>query len=318
MELVFDFNRLVPPDGSRSAKDERHRVQTFVTWAQTHAVSLDTLSLAVYRSYLSDQCGFAPTTVKSHLSSIRGQIKKLLNSSAFAGAASPDIANQATRLAIILATDSSVVQTAHPVLPRNLHLTTEDIHQLFDRLSNRSLIELRDAAIISLMVATGIRESEVVALQIADLRCEWNTQMALHVPKGRGCAERLIPYGKMDWVLQVVDIWLQASGIDGGAVFRGFYKSGLLLRNNPLSSRAVELLLKSYPITQQGQAQTVRPLDLRHWYARHLFHIDLDIDTIQKYLGLRQRATVLNYLGSVSRGYEDSSAGGDFRISWLP
>jgi site-specific recombinase XerD len=76
------------------------------------------------------------------------------------------------------------------------------------------MARLRDTALIALMLCTGVREAGLCALQVRHFRLKLGGALALHVREGKGCAERLVPYGEPEWVLAVVDKWREAAGID--------------------------------------------------------------------------------------------------------
>lgn len=109
---------------------------------------------------------------------------------------------------------------------------------------------LRDTAVIALMLCTGIREGELSALEVKDLRQKLGGELALLVLEVKGTKERLVPYGELDWCLVVVDKWLEAAGISSGPVFRGLYKGGKKLRPGRLSLRAIEYITTAYPIAK--------------------------------------------------------------------
>ena len=84
-----------------------------------------------------------------------------------------------------------------------------------------SLRGLRDTALITLMVCSGIRAAEAAALQADDLRQHLGGELSLRVREGKGGKQRLIPYGPLDWCLMYVDAWLREADIKAGHVFRG-------------------------------------------------------------------------------------------------
>ena len=147
------------------------------------------------------------------------------------------------------------------------------------------------------MLCTGIREAEAAALDVEDLRQTFGGELALHVRHGKGAKARLIPWGELDWGLVVVETWLKAAGIESGAVFRGFYKGGQRLRPGRLTTRAIQYILREYPITIDGQARTVAPHDLRRTYARRLYEAGADLVAIQQNLGHASTKTTLGYIG---------------------
>src|SRR5207247_7434629 len=95
--------------------------------------------------------------------------------------------------------------------PDNAHirLTTEQANILLNAPGVDSWRGLRDTAIVALLLCTGLREAELCALNVADLRQRLGGALALHVRQGKGAKERLVPYGSLEWVLAIVDTWLQ-------------------------------------------------------------------------------------------------------------
>jgi integrase/recombinase XerD len=150
------------------------------------------------------------------------------------------------------------------------------------------------------MLTTGIRESELCALEVPDLRQRLGGELALCVREGKGCKQRLVPYGSLSWVLVLVDAWMEQAGIvEDGFVFRGLYK-GDTLRPGPLSVRAVQYILADYPIAIDGQLTAVRPHDLRRTYARALYSAGLDPVALQQNMGHASLETTLGYVGVLS------------------
>ena len=68
-----------------------------------------------------------------------------------------------------------------------------------------TLVGLRDMSLLAMMLCTGVREAELSALDVPDLRQKLGGALALHVREGKSCKERLVPYGELEWVLAVVD-----------------------------------------------------------------------------------------------------------------
>ncbi|HMN12970.1 MAG TPA: tyrosine-type recombinase/integrase, partial [Bellilinea sp.] len=175
-------------------------------------------------------------------------------------------------------------------------LSPEQAAMLLRQPGTNTLTGLRDTAILALMLGTGLREQEVIALQpshlfVSDLQ---DQRVALYVPDKPGCVERTVPFLAIE-VHEIVQQWLHAAETDDGPVFRGFYRGGKV-RPTPLSRRALQQVLASYPIEVDGEQVIVRPLDLRRTYARLLYDQGYDFFTIQRYLGVKQANTVASYL----------------------
>jgi site-specific recombinase XerD len=158
---------------------------------------------------------------------------------------------------------------------------------------------LRDTVVLALMLCTGIREAELCALEVRDLRQRLGGQLALHVRHGKGRKERLIPYGDLDWVLVLIDVWLNKAEITGGPMLRGIYKGGKRVRKTALTVRAINQILDRYPIMIDGQLTAVNPHDLRRTYARQLYEARMDLLAIRDNLGHVDSRTTLEYIGSL-------------------
>ena len=308
---------LIPPDAS---KDARYRLGKFAGWLSSTGRQWSQPDLASYRDELLET--YAPSTVSAHLSTIRARYQEILRDNgtrdalyALAGEYSShgrDGASPANRKAYVdeiltrlsNAIDpkaSAVKQKTHQDRPDSAHLrlTTEQANRLISLPGVDTLASLRDTAIIGLMLCTGIREAELSSLDVEDLRQELGGALALHVREGKGCKERLVPYGELEWVLAVADKWLERAGLGGGPVFRGLYKGNRKLRPGRLSVRAIEYIVGNYPVMVNGDMVTVRPHDLRRTYARRLYDAGFDLVAIQQNLGHAGVKTTLGYIGTL-------------------
>jgi site-specific recombinase XerD len=140
----------------------------------------------------------------------------------------------------------------------------------------------------------------------------------LHVREGKGCKERLIPYGELSGALAIVDSWLTAAGITAGRVFRSFWRGNKRTRG-ALSVRAVELILASYPIMVGGVLRTVKPHDCRRTYALLCWKSGMKLEAIQHNLGHGDPKLTELYIGLSELSEERKPAGFlDFQLTNLP
>ncbi|MEA3340880.1 MAG: tyrosine-type recombinase/integrase, partial [Chloroflexota bacterium] len=281
---------LIPTDAD---KHTRYRLGAFADWLKERDYPWHEPDLRAYRDAMLAQ-DYAPTTVSAHLSTVRGRYRRLLRDNSLRDALEIavrdrlEVRDQPYGPADVEALvrrkldrlENAIDPAASPVTTKtsqdrpdsaHLRLTKEQADALLAAPGLNDLKGLRDTAVTALMLCTGIREAELSALEVRDLRQRLGGELALHIREGKGCKERLAPYGELDWVLVIVDAWLEAAGIEGGAIFRGFYRGNKSLRPGPLSVRAVQYLLKRYPIAVNGGLVTVKPHDLRRTYARRLY-----------------------------------------------
>jgi len=312
-------NLLVP---TGVVKDDKHRLELFAAWLDSTGRSWSAPDLAAYRDYLltvytgRDGKPLSAASVRAHLSTVRGRYQDLLQSNGLR-----DMLYNFTEVATSAADKKAFVDEAitrlqnavHPdtapveIIKRqdrpdddHLRLTAAQANTLMAAPGVASLLGLRDTAIIALLLCTGIREAELCALDVADLRQRLGGELALHIRRGKGCKERLVPYGELEWVLAILDAWLKAAGITSGAVFRGVYKGDKRVRQTRLTVRAINQVLERHPIIIDGSLRTVNPHDLRRTYARRLYEAGVDILAIRDNCGHADSKTTLLYIGTMN------------------
>ncbi|MEA3309748.1 MAG: tyrosine-type recombinase/integrase [Chloroflexota bacterium] len=328
---------LIPPDAD---KDTRSRLGAFAAWLEAHARPWHEPDLRAYRDAMVAQ-DYAPATIRAHLSTIRARYRRLLRDNDLrdalehairAGLAAQgqsygpaDVEALVRRKLDRLA--NAIDPAASPVTTKtsqdrpdtaHLRLTQEQANALLAAPGLDDLRGLRDTAVIALLLCTGLRESELSALEVKDLRQHLGGELALHVREGKGCKERLVPYGELDWVLVIVDAWLDAASIDEGPVFRGFYRGNRTLRPGTLSVRAIQYLLARYPIAVRGELVQVKPHDLRRTYARRLYEAGMAPVELQQNLGHAGLKTTLGYIGTLGADQRRPPAIYAFDLSQLP
>ncbi|MCB9451230.1 MAG: tyrosine-type recombinase/integrase [Anaerolineaceae bacterium] len=312
---------LLPDDAN---KDTRSRLKRFSTWLDTTGRPWHAPDLAAYRDALRTQ-GLSPISVRAHLATVRGRYAALLKDPAVldrleAAAYAACLAegfepNPANIQAAVGRLTGRIQNAIHPdaapmtVITRQdrpddetVRLTAAQASALLAAPGVDALLGLRDTALIALMLCTGIREAELVALDVPDLRQRLGGTLALHVRDGKGAKERLIPYGDLDFALVIVEAWLRRAAITVGPVFRGFYKGGWHIRDGRLHVRAINQVMDRYPIVVDGIQRTVNPHDLRRTYARRLYEAGVDLLAIQQNLGHADHKTTELYIGRLDVG----------------
>lgn len=99
-------------------------------------------------------------------------------------------------------------------------LTRQQARALEDACAGDSLRDLRDRALVTLMLATGLRSGEVLGLTVADLASVEGHRVAWVTGKGGG-RERVKLTQKADRALRA---WLDAAAIADGPVFRRLHR----------------------------------------------------------------------------------------------
>ncbi|MCL2872465.1 MAG: tyrosine recombinase XerC [Betaproteobacteria bacterium] len=142
--------------------------------------------------------------------------------------------------------------------------------------AHEATLSLRDAAMFELIYSSGLRVSELVGLDLAQL----NLREAEARVLGKGNKERLVPIGRP--AINALHRWLTArqdwlQNTDEPAVF-------INTRGKRLSVRTVQQRLNELAL-KHGLIQHVHPHMLRHSFATHLLQSSGDLRAVQELLG---------------------------------
>lgn len=298
-------------------KDSSSRLTQYINWLNSKETTWLHPQLSEYANYLiSDPRGLSPRSINAHLSSIRKQIRCVLKSDIARdyllalAYQQPHVTTPADALSVMNEVISRIQNSIAPEQTSmkemtyqdtadsdHIRLTVAQANELLRKPGKDSLKGLRDTAIIALLLTTGIREGELTALDVDDLRQRSGGELALRVREGKGAKQRLVPYGQLAWVLIVVEVWLTHAEIVSGKVFRGFYKGAKKIRETAITTRSIQRILNDYPLVIDGELMTVKPHDLRRTYARRLFDAGVKIEAIQQNLGHTNLTTTQAYIG---------------------
>jgi integrase/recombinase XerD len=146
---------------------------------------------------------------------------------------------------------------------------------------------LRDAAMLELLYAAGLRVSELIQLKIMEL----NRDAGFVRPFGKGGKERVVPVGRM--ALTVMNAYMESAR---PRLLKGLSSPYLFVarRGRPLSRQGFWKLLKKYA-AQAAIRQSVSPHTLRHSFASHMLEGGADLRVVQIMLGHADIATTQIY-----------------------
>ena len=184
---------------------------------------------------------------------------------------------------------------AGPKIGRHIpvFLTVDEVFSLLEEPGEKDSFRLRDCAIMELIYATGMRVSEVVSRNMADL--DFATGMVR--VRGKGGKDRIVPFGSA--AAEALQRWFpQRAQLTVDRIRRGHQpeQEALFLnsRGARLTARSVERLVASYG-ERAGIAVRVTPHALRHSFATHLLEMGLDLRTVQELLGHVSLSTTQKY-----------------------
>jgi len=147
----------------------------------------------------------------------------------------------------------------------------------------------RDRAIMETLYSTGVRVSELVALNIEDVDFLGEV---MHV-RGKGKKERLTPIGSS--ALQAIQHYMEFR--NKRAQGNGNFDSKVLFVNKHgkrLSTRSVRRKMDKY-LKIAGLDPTISPHTLRHSFATHMLNNGADLRSVQELLGHQSLSTTQIY-----------------------
>ena len=137
-------------------------------------------------------------------------------------------------------------------------------------------MDIRDLAMWELFYSSGLRLSELTALDVQDLDLDAGM---VYVRSGKGGKARYVPVGSK--ACTAVEAWLRIragyAAADTQAIFVG-------AKGARISPRTVQLRLEKWR-AKVGLPKHVHPHMLRHSFASHMLESTSDLRAVQEYLG---------------------------------
>ena len=151
---------------------------------------------------------------------------------------------------------------------------------------------LRDRALLETLYSTGARVSELVGIDLDDLRA---SEGLVHL-RGKGRKERIVPIG--DVALQAIQAYLDEQRLTKirYPTAKTLRVSSPIFRNSQggrLTTRSVARIVARYSNRLAGGS--VSPHTLRHSFATHLLDEGADLRSIQEMLGHASLSTTQKY-----------------------
>lgn len=245
-----------------------HESLESISWQQ-----LSYQHLAQTRNILKQQ-GKAANTINLTLSALRGVMKACFNLKLI----------DADQLLSI----NAVKHVRSSRLPSGKSLSGNDLQKLLRVCKHdKSNQGKRDLALLTLMLCTGLRRSEVVALTVDDFDSKTGL---LVVQSGKGNKQRQI-YLNAD-SRPAIRQWRQLRGNQPGKLFNPINKAGQIV-NKALTGQAI------YQIVQQRATQAqigeLRPHDLRRTFVTRLLEAGIDLNTTRQLAGHSDIKTTARY-----------------------
>ncbi len=244
-----------------------------------------------YIDYLDEECGItsiddvAADDVLDHLVSLRE-----------CGMATRSIARHLASIRMFhryvqadgLASQDPTRDLDSPRLWQNLPhvLSVAQVDQLLAAPDTSTRRGLRDAAIIEMLYATGLRVSELASLRVEDVNMRKKMVRCI----GKGNKERVVPLGRQARRRLNAYLRVRADMLKGRASDRMFVSQ----RGRGMSRQRLWEVVRDLA-RRAGIAEHVTPHTLRHSFATHMLDRGADLRAVQEMLGHANIATTQIY-----------------------
>ena len=166
-------------------------------------------------------------------------------------------------------------------------LSESQVEALLDAPDISSALGCRDRSMLETLYATGLRVSELVALQLLEI----NLSVGVLRIVGKGNKERLVPLGEQ--AIEWLERYLKSARLDllksrqSNAVF-------VTARGSSMSRQAFWYAIKKHA-QAAGISTALSPHTLRHAFATHLLNHGADLRSVQMLLGHADLSTTQIY-----------------------
>ncbi|MEO1290307.1 MAG: site-specific integrase [Chloroflexota bacterium] len=176
-------------------------------------------------------------------------------------------------------------------LPSGRDVRPLEIKQLLDACNLQDTPtqkDIRDAAIIAILYATGLRRTECASLQLTDYEA---TSGKITITQGKGNKQRTVYIANKG--KELVDLWLAVRGTHDGDFWHAIDRHGNMDTAKGITAQAIYNMLKARAI--QAGIQDFTPHDLRRTFAGNALDAGIDTVTVSKIMGHASPSTTARY-----------------------
>jgi len=242
----------------------------FLNEQKVSVTSFENITVEIFRNYLAylSKVGNTPRSISRKFSSLRSFAKYLMK---YQGVKE-----------VALSQLKKIKFTKK--LPE--FLSVKEVEELLNLFQDADPLSRRNLAIFELIYATGMRVSELAALQLKDLRESFQVIQVT----GKGKKDRLVQVGSH--AQKALKNYLNEARLlldkkKASAVF-------LNERGEAITVRQIQRVLKQ-AIARLGLSKKISPHTLRHSFATHLLEGGADLRAVQELLGHESLSTTQNY-----------------------
>ena len=181
-----------------------------------------------------------------------------------------------------------LIQSPKQEKPLPTFLSVDDAFQLLGGIKIKSGLDVRDLAVLEVFYSTGIRVSELVGLDWADI----DIQLGIVRVVGKGSKERIVPIGKV--ALAALEKYSHEQRKRWNSPCKGATAVFLNNRGERITVRSVARIVEKH-LKLAGIPIKMGPHGLRHSFATHLLNSGADLRVIQELLGHASLSTTQRY-----------------------
>jgi integrase/recombinase XerC len=289
--------------------DEYLRVLTNERGASLHTLRAYERELREFAGFLAAQSGAPKTIEQIEHTDIRAYLSSLYDRGLAKASAARALAAIRSWFKWLMRTGklekNVAALVATPRLPKRLPRvpSIEQMNQVVDSVGEEATSwPTRDRAILELLYGCGIRNAELIGLNVGDI--QWANEAIL--VRGKGQKQRLTPLG--DAAAEALRAYLseRSARLAAAAGKRSFHTDALFLnlhlrglgKNGAgearLTTRSVGRIVKRIAVSR-GLSSEVHPHTLRHAFGTHLLEEGADLRAIQELLGHERLSTTQRY-----------------------
>jgi tyrosine recombinase XerC len=238
----------------------------FAFVGERRAAEIDYLEIRKFLAHLKGK-SYSKSTISRKLACLRSFFKFLVREN------------------LLSANPASAVATPKREKRLPVFLDVEEVTRLLDAAGGDAPAAKRDKAILETLYTSGIRVSELVGLNLADV----DLLSGMLRVRGKGKKERIVPIGRK--AQDAIESYLEKrTGTHGKS------RDALFLNKNGtrLTDRSVRRVLLKVA-SRASLAKEISPHMLRHSFATHLLDRGADLRSVQELLGHESLSTTQIY-----------------------
>ncbi len=172
--------------------------------------------------------------------------------------------------------------------PLPAFLSVDDVFQLLGAIKIKTGLDVRDRAVLEFFYSTGVRVSELVGVNWADV----DFRLGIVRVTGKGSKERIVPIGEI--ALEALQAYAREQQKRWNLSGKGETAVFLNNRGTRITTRSAARIVEKH-LKNAGIQVKMGPHGLRHSFATHLLNSGADLRSIQELLGHASLSTTQRY-----------------------